>query len=286
MVDDTPKDLKDLWTEINTVVEEACAGPKLDAIRDEIVKLRDCYRQPELWGAPNFALPEMRLAYAVAYHPSHAYSYLELLSRQQFGPKLIASMQRPLKVLVLGAGIGAETLAMLRWLRAENCVWFRGSQLTLVDRAPWADTRRQILEPMIRDSLQFFSLGVRQVRTDFSTPEGHKVLTTLVPQADLILAPSLVTELITEHSEEQLHICLRNYMRPGCRLLLVDHGYSKFQHVALQWSRNFKNIPNATSRCLVPIPRPSTWIRSNLLTGSSGLIPITKYELSWFLLER
>jgi hypothetical protein len=139
---------------------------------------------------------------------------------------------------------------------------------------------------MIRDSIQFFELGIRHVHADVSTLEGHEVLKKHIPQADLILAPSLVTELITEHSEEQLHVCLRNFMRPGSRLLLVDHGYPKFQHVAFQWSRDFKDVPNATSQSRVAIPRPSEWISKNLLIGTSGLIPITKYDLSWFLLER
>ncbi|MCE2765191.1 MAG: hypothetical protein LW627_11850, partial [Ilumatobacteraceae bacterium] len=272
--------------DLNTIIQEACAGRNLDAIRDGIVELRSDYKQRDLRGAPNFDSPEKRLAYAVAYHAPHAYCYLDLLSRQQFGPKLFASMQRPLNVLVLGAGIGAETLAMLRWLRAENCTWFRGSQLTLVDRAPWADTRRLILEPMIRDLIKFFELGIRQVRTDFSTPKGHEVLKKLVPEADLILAPSLVTELISEHSEEQLHVCLRNFMKPKSRLLLIDHGYAEFRHVAFQWSRDFKKVPNATSQCQVTIHRPSAWIRSNLLIRTSGLIPNSHYDLSWFLLER
>ncbi|MBM4076606.1 MAG: hypothetical protein FJ267_13325, partial [Planctomycetes bacterium] len=265
MVDNTPQDLKDLWNDLNTVVQEACVGRDLDAVRNGIVDLRSHYRQPELWGAPNFDSPETRLAYAVAYHPSHAYTYLDLLSRQQFGHKLFASMQCPLNVLVLGAGIGAETLAMLRWLRAEDCSWFRGSQLTLVDRAPWADTRKLILEPMIQDPLKFLDLEIREVRTDFSTSEGHDALERLLPDADLILAPSLVTELITEHSDEKLHFCLRNFMRPGSRLLLVDHGYPNFQHVAFQWSRDFKKVPESTSRCRVEIHRPSEWIRKNLL---------------------
>ncbi len=286
MLDDTPKDLKDLWNDLNTVLQEACAGRDLDAIRDGIVELRSDYKERDLRGAPNFDSLEKRLAYAVAYHAPHAYSYLDLLSRQQFGPKLFASMQRPLNVLVLGAGIGAETLAMLRWLRAENCTWFRGSRLTLVDRAPWADTRRLILEPMIRDSIKFFELGIRQVRTDFSTSEGHEVLKKLIPEADLILAPSLVTELISEHSEEQLHVCLQSFMKPKSRLLLIDHGYAEFRHVAFQWSRDFKKVPNATSQCQVTIHRPSAWIRKNLLIRTSGLIPNTHYDLSWFLLER
>ncbi len=286
MLDDTPQDLKDLWNDLNTVVQEACAGLNLDAIRDGIVELRSDYKERDLRGAPNFDSPETRLAYAVAYHPAHAFAYLHLLSRRQFGHTLFASMQRPLSILVLGAGIGAETLAMLRWLRAENCDWFRGSQLTLVDRAPWEDTRTSVLEPMIRDSLQFFDLGIRAEHTDFSTPEGHEVLKKLVPEADLILAPSLVTELITAHSEERLHICLRNFMKPGSRLLLIDHEQPEFRHIALQWSRDFKDVPNATSQCRVAIPRPSGWISKNLLIGTSGLIPITKYGLSWYLLER
>lgn len=286
MVDDTPQELKTLWVDLNTVVHSACISHDLAAIRKEIVKLRSVYKQRELRGAPNYDLPETRLAYAVAYHPAHAFSYLHLLSRRQFGPTLFASMHRPLNILVLGAGIGAETLAMLHWLRAENCTWFRGSQLTLVDRAPWADTRRQILEPMIRDSLQFFNLGVRQVRTDFSTPEGHKVLKTLVPQADLILAPSLVTELISEHTEEQLHVCLRSFMKSKSRLLLIDHGYAEFRHVSLQWSRDFADVLSATDHCEVVINQPSDWIRRNLLVGGGLLTPVSKYLMTWCLLER
>lgn len=286
MLDDTPKDLKDLWNDLNAVVQEACAGRDLDAIRDGIVELRSDYKERDLRGAPNFDSPEKMLAYAVAYHPAHAFSYLHLLSRRKFGSTLFASLHRPLNVLVLGAGIGAETLAMLRWLQGENCVWFRGSQVTLVDRAPWADTRRLILKPMIRDSLQFFDLGIRQVSTDFSTPEGHTVLTKLIPHADLILAPSLVTELITAHSEERLQICLRNFMKPGSRLLLIDHEQPEFRHVALQWSRDFTNVLNVPSQCEVAIKQPSGWISRNLLVGTDGLIPITRYSMSWYLLER
>ena len=286
MLDDTPKDLKDLWNDLNTVVQEACAGRDLDAIRDGIVELRSDYKERDLRGAPNFDSPEKMLAYAVAYHPAHSYAYLHLLSRRQFGRTLFSAMQRPLNVLVLGAGIGAETVAMLRWLRAENCTWFRGSRLTLVDRAPWADTRRLILEPMIRDSIKFFELGIRQVRTDFSTSEGHEVLKKLIPEADLILAPSLVTELISEHTEEQLHVCLRSFMKPKSRLLLIDHGYAEFRHVSLQWSRDFADVLSATDHCEVVINQPSDWIRRNLLVGGGLLTPVSKYLMTWCLLER
>ena len=286
MLDDTPKDLKDLWNDLNTVVQEACAGLDLDAIRGGIVQLRSDYKERDLRGAPNFDLPETRLAYAVAYHPAHAFAYLHLLSRRQFGHTLFASMHRPLNVLVLGAGIGAETIAVLRWLHSQNCTWFRTSQLTLVDRAPWEDMRTSVLKPMIRDSIKFFELGNRQVRTDFSTPEGHEALKTLIPQADLILAPSLVTELITAHSEERLHICLRNFMKPGSRLLMIDHEQPEFRHIALQWSRDFTNVLNVPSRCEVAIKQPSDWISRNLLVGTDGLIPTTRYSMSWYLLER
>lgn len=286
MLNDTNQELKNLWVGLDAVIQATCANRDLQLIRSEIEALRNHYRMPQTFGAPSFGSIETRLAYAVAYHAPHAYSYLELFSRQQFGPKLFASMHRPLNVLVLGAGIGAETLAMLRWLRAENCKWFRGSQLTLVDRARWADTRRLILQPMIRDSRRFFDLGIRQVLTDLSTPEGNEKLKELVPAADLILAPSLVTELITEHSEEQLHVCLRNFMKPNSRLLLIDHGKAEFRHVASRWSHDFKEAPNATSQCQVAIPRPSAWITKNLLIGTSGLIPNRHYELSWYLLER
>lgn len=285
MVDNTPQDLKDLWNDLNTVVQEACVGRDLDAVRKGIVELRSYYKQRDQRGAPKFDLPETRLAYAVAYHPAHAFSYLHLLSRRQFGHTLFASMQRPLNVLVLGAGIGAETLAMLRWLHAENCSWFRGSQLTLVDRAPWADTRKLILEPMIRGPLKFLDLEIREECTDFSTPKGRDVLERLVPNADLILAPSLVTELITEHSEEQLHACLRSFMKPKSRLLLIDHGYAEFRHVTLQWSRDFTDVLSATSHCEVVINQPSDWIRRNLLVGGLST-PVTKYFMTWCLLGR
>ncbi len=286
MLDDTPKDLKDLWNDLNTVVQEACAGRDLDAIRNGIVQLRSDYKERDLRGAPNFDSPEKMLAYAVAYHPAHSFAYLHLLSRRQFGRTLFSAMQRPLNVLVLGAGIGAETVAMLRWLRAENCVWFRGSQLTLVDRAPWEDTRTLILDPMIRDSLQFFDLGIRPVLSDFSTPEGHEELKKLVPEADLILAPSLVTELISEHSEEQLHVCLLSYMKPKSRLLLIDHGYAEFRHIAKQWSRDFTDVLSTTDQCKVVINQPSDWIRRNLLVWGGPLTPVTSYHMTWCLLER
>ena len=154
MADNLPPLLNDLWSDLNTVVQSACANRDLQAIRGKIVELRNCYKQPGVHGAPNFNSPESRLAYAVAYHPAHAFSYLHLLSRRKFGPTLFASMNRPLNVLVLGAGIGAETVAMLRWLKDANCTWFRGSRLTLVDRAPWGDMRTLILVPTIRDSFQ------------------------------------------------------------------------------------------------------------------------------------
>lgn len=80
----------------------------------EVANLRRSYRGMKFGSAsPDFFLNGTRDAYAMAYHPGHASSYLHIYLNKGVGDKIVSQKLQKLKVGVLGAGCAAETLALI-----------------------------------------------------------------------------------------------------------------------------------------------------------------------------
>jgi hypothetical protein len=187
--------------------------------------------------------------------------------------------------MVLGAGIGAETIASLRWLAIRKHRCLREAQFTLVDRVNWAKVRGAVLLPLIADLANQNGLRFTQHSLDLTTTNGLDFVRARAGTADLVFLPSILTEMISEASQEQFLQTLEKALRPGAKVVLIDHFLPELRHVALQWSRHFDVVEDgAHSGDGVAIPRPSGWIQRNLLDGTGFRIAVRSYKMSWTVL--
>lgn len=275
--------LSELWRDLDEVAESVCK--KLDRnaeISKEIEALRKTYR--DNIEAPNFEKAKTRMAYSVAYHPAHVFAYFHLLSQPRFGDVVRREIGQSPTFIVLGAGLGAETIAMIRWLSNHNSGVLRNSRFILVDRADWTRGRDLVFRPLVSDLIKEKDIHIDHCTWDFATPHGLDKLRDHAKDADVIMVPSLLTELITEHCERPFLDALREAMSDRAILVLVDHHLPEYQHVARQFAHNFKVLTQGTGA--FEIPSPSQWIRNHLLTGETNRIPVGTYPLSWSVLRK
>lgn len=282
----------ELWREIHDALERALSDfGRLDEIRAEVVRLRRAYASRR---APNFEREASRLAYAVAYHPVHTYSYFIALSDLGLGESLFSGLKKSPTVVVLGAGLCAETLAILRWMESFDSRLLQKSRFVLADRAKWNPTRRAILTPTVKSIWKENHIEFHEETADLSSDECRTFLSVEIPRADVIICPALLSEMITERTERSLIDKILPYLPTNARLAFLDHRYKEFTHVTQQWSNKYglKVVESGTLdklRNATPLifPPPSPWVSANILDGTDGLIPKRRpYDLSWIVVSR
>jgi hypothetical protein len=252
-------------------------------IKEQIIYLRGAYdTQSEV--PPNFDDDATRLAYAVAYHPGHAYTYLSLLVRKTLGDAAFGGVTGSPTVLILGAGPGAETLAILRWMEAVRPELLDGARFVMVDRAEWQSTRRSVLAPTVSQTWKDHGVRFHQQTADITTAAGRDYLKREVPSADVIVCPSIVSEVITDGMDKDLQGWIVPYVSSGSRLVLVDHTTERYKHVAKQWSHALSVVGEGETGGF-SLPSTPAWIRENLLDRSAPkLVPKESYKMTWSVL--
>jgi hypothetical protein len=280
--------LQELWIDIHGSIERAYgSGNNLPAIRSAIETLRLTYQNPATMGAPSFEDEHSQAAYSVAYFPSHAFAYLHLLLRRNLGKVIFDNVSSGSRIVVLGSGVGAETLAITRWMAENSNQNFSKMSFLLADRANWRNSAFKHFDPLIDQQRKKSQLLLERVQVDLATEDGHKFIHSRVPDADIVFVPSLLTEMITEQTEVQFRENLLQALKPGSRVVLMDHRLPSFQHVSLQWSRDFKVLVHDSHEYGgVIIPPPSPWAIENLLDGTGKRSPVGSYSMSWSVLER
>lgn len=257
----------------------------VEGVGKRIEYLRRQYASEKVTGPPRFEDEETRLAYAVSYHPAHAFAYLHLLLRRGLGELIFGDLLRPPKVMVLGAGVGAETLAMMRWAEDQRIELLAGARFVLVDRASWRETRRAVLAPTVRTLWAEHKVVFDEVTADLATPSGREFVLGEAGHADVIFCPSVLSEMISEHAQDGLLSAVREAISPTAKLVLIDHKDPEFEHVSRQWSRQFGVLSQGSTPGVV-IPQPSPWVRAHLLTGANHRIPTRSYPMAWSVLAR
>lgn len=275
--------MQDVWTDVHACLEEAL-GSHTDpsSIREEIAQLRHLYRNGQ---APDFARESARWAYAVAYHPAHVFTYLHLLLRRELGPAMFGHTSSPPRILVLGAGAGAETAAILRWFDSTGFPHAAGTRIMLADRADWFEIRRKMIEPVVGDFARSKQIKVEHTRIDFTASGAERFLRNHGGQADLVVAPSLLTELTIPSHRMRLLGHLQNFMRPHARLAIIDHNVGTLKADSLS-PRGFRVVEQGRQdfRGAV-LPKPTQWIRKHFLRGGA-LSSKDSYPMVWSVLER
>lgn len=286
--DQWPTHLEQLWIDTHELVEKACREHGYpERIRVKVEELRLIYRGSHALNAPNFDDSETQLAYSAAYHPAHVFGYLHLLGRRGLGSRIFDDLPDSPKVMVLGAGIGAETIASLRWLAIRKHRCLREAQFTLVDRVNWAKVRGAVLLPLISDLANQNGLRFTQHSLDLTTTKGLDFVRTRAGTADLVFLPSILTEMISENSQERFLQTLEKALRPGAKVVLIDHDFPHLRHVALQWAHAFEVVGSAAHpEDGVVFPRPSKWVKEKLLDGAMNRIPVGSYRFMWEVLRK
>lgn len=285
--------LNDLWHEVH-----GCMRPFLeeefhsDEVGSAVAALRRAYRAMNENGKPpNFDDRAHRAAYAIAYHPAHAYAYLHLLVRRKVGDFLFDGVTGGLSVLVLGAGCGAETLAMVHYLAQLKPGILSESSFHLIDRADWGEMRESALREPVNGLALGFSSNISEATIDLATFSGLQILSEVVPRYDLILCPALFTELISQEADFDLARVLVRSMEVGKRLVVIDQRFvNQFNRKKHDWfqSRDMKILNSGEMAYkALEIPRPPAWAMAQIFGDSlDNRIPARHYSLSWLVMQR
>jgi hypothetical protein len=186
------------------------------SLQPALIELRKSYGK--LVG-PDFSQSDIRLAYALASHPYHALMSYEVLSQcaHFFAPRESGVFS----ATILGAGPGAEAIALIRIL-AERMPTLRSISLTLIDKeSGWSKTRRTTLEKTAKRWWDG-ELSITEVTADLATEEGRDISRNYMDSADLVVAQALLTEITEETESVHLLADLLNQFSADSLLLLCD----------------------------------------------------------------
>ena len=234
---------------------------------------------------PDFSQESARWAYAVAYHPAHVFTYLHLLLRRELGPAMFGHLCSPPRILVLGAGAAAETAAILRWFESTDFPHAIGARIMLADRADWFDIRRKMLEPIVGDFARSKQIKFEHTRIDFATSGAERFLRNHGGQADLVIAPSLLTEMTIPNQRVRLLDHLQDFMKTLARLAIIDHNVGTLGTDSLK-PRGFRVVEQGRQDFGgAVLPKPTQWIRKHFLRGGA-LSSKDSYPMVWSILER
>lgn len=285
--------LHGLWEDLHSCLEPYLVSRFDDrALGEAVAVLRQSYRaMNENGNSPNFNDPLLRAGYSLAYHPAHAYAYFHILLRRRIGHLLFDGVAPGLSTLVLGAGCGAETLAAVHWFKRFNPHLLDSLRIKLVDRADWADTRIPALATPIEKINSGLSSRISHVQIDLATDSGREAVAKIVSDHDLIFCPALFTELISQNADRALAEILKERMKKGARLVVVDQGFvNRFNQVKNGWfdsgEMTFLNSDQMVFKGL-EIPRPPDWAIERFFSLSgNNRIPVRYYSLSWIVAQK
>lgn len=272
-----------VWNDVHTCLQEALdSHPDRSSIREQIAQLRFSYRNGV---APDFSQESARWAYTVAYHPAHVFTYLHLLLRRELGSAMFDHTSSPPRILVLGAGAGAETAAILRWFDSTGFPHATRTRIVLADRADWFEIRRKMIEPVVGDFAQSKQIKIEHIRIDFTALGAERFLQNHGGQADVVIAPSLLTEITIPSDRTRLLDHLKDFMMPHARLAIIDHNVGTLGAGSLS-PKGFRVVEQGRQdfRGAV-LPKPTQWIRKHFLRGGA-LSSKDSYPMIWSILER
>jgi len=194
------------------------------ALQPALIEMRKSYAAIT---GPDFSRSEIRLAYALASHPYHAFMAYELFSQCVH----VLKSQTPGKfsAVILGAGPGAEAIALIRVL-AEKVPDLNHISLTLIDKeSGWTKTRRVTLEQTAQHWWQG-QLTLNEVTADLSTDEGRQTAINSLVDVDLVVAQAVLTEIVEGNESVNLLADLVNNFSADSLLLLCDFTKMKGLH--------------------------------------------------------
>jgi len=272
-----------LWNEIHESFREfVLPEDNQKILKANLRVLRTEYRSMNNSSlSPRFSSKDMRDAYMVAYHPGHAYLSHNVLCR--ISEELAYQEQKNYTVTVLGAGCAAEILAFLQWAITRESVCEKVT-VNLVDVQDWTAQRKIGLFPLVNDYLESGFLEIISFQTDVCSSNGRELINQLVPQSNLVITPALFTELTDDCRNKLFDLVLKALNPTGLLLIMDQSEVSEFRPWIENKSKHVGKIAVIALEDLVRrVPGPPIWLREQVLDGTDGLIPRSKYKWTWML---
>ena len=236
-------------------------------------------------GDPRYETEYERLAYALAFHPAHI--SMGDWAFEQVGSTLAYLREcEAAHVVILGAGAGAELVALARYLSGERSR-IRLLKVTLVDRQPsWEVLRGSIGVSLARQYLDPCTLEATSLCIDLLCTTDRPRLQTVLENADLVIAHAILSEIASTDSGGETIDWLCSSVPSGVPLLLVDLNYSSGGKKALErcGEAGLKVYGNASAS--VPIGRPPERLKETFFREDDGLWPRGKVHAQMQLLAR
>ena len=185
-------------------------------LQPELLRLRNSYRTTVM---PDFSTSQARLTYALAYHPFHSMMAYEVLS--QSSHLLPIPEDGHLTVTALGAGPGAEVLALIRVL-TQRVSPLQSIRLLLIDKEPgWKGTRQTTIEKTARRWWQG-NLEIDHITADLGTESGREQMLEAVKQSQIVLAQAILSEIRIGNESVNLLANLVTVFPSDALLVLAD----------------------------------------------------------------
>jgi|GEM_PF-2257997 len=283
-----------MWGAVhNNVVLNESIFADLIAIQNEVTNLRQTYSRMNRRGkGPNFSDAKVREAYALAYHPGHARTYLDIYLNQGLGDCLIEGLSAESSVGVLGAGAGAESLAFLHFAAIRG---FRTDEISLgfVDQADWSAQRKVCCIDKVQEVEGRLPYKVASFVQDLIHPEALNFLSQFIPKMDLIFCPAIYTELDSQENGLGFISTVCRLMKADSRILVIDQSnVNDFAEKCRRLVDVSRTRPIHQGNAIVRVPDPPTGsLASVVLDGipyqlKNGRIPRRRYDFSWALLQK
>lgn len=276
-------ELREAWDAANEGARKASLDlGELSQISEAVVGLRRSYAGLRSGQSPDFRSSATQVAYAVAYHPLHVYSYLSMLAEWGLGEEIFGSLPRVPRILSLGSGPAAEISAIARWLRLQNASFYSPIEVELVDQANWTSVRNHLTDPVVKDYHQSGLMSFSVFKMDLMTASAVKFLRNRVGQVDIVLLPSSVTEFSRGSDFNVFVSALRELVEAGAKLVLIDHDIPGFRSLIKPMMDGFEQSFCEIPKGKIYAPRPSVFLRDHFFDPQLGQSPSRTYKMAWF----
>ena len=279
--------LQQLWDVTYRPIEAICRkSHDIDIVRERIRNLRQVYRNATAGEKPDFASRETQLAYAVAYHPAHVYTYFHLFQHSKIGDKVFAQRENAPQVLVLGAGLGAETAAVMHWHKHNTKTYESPIRIEHVDLFDWEQSRQDILDPVVADAISSGQLEVVSKTLDLLSERGLKFLANAKGMFNVVFMPSSLSELYTHRGYPRLLKHLKDLISDGAVMVVIDHDLPEFKKSVRSLTEGMRCESGRSAKGQIRVPQVPDWIGKNLLQQKSNLRPLSSYASTWMLIAQ
>lgn len=244
--------------------------------------LRYDYRKS---GDPSYDTPFDRLAYVLAYHPGHLEMAAWAFTQANAFIQSLNSRE-PLNVVILGAGPGAELVALTNHV-VEHFPDVQTLDVTLVDRqSAWHDLRQIVTIALAREKFGTRTLRISELEADLLDEQCRKTLELSLAKADLVISHAVLSEVASCDGGEIAIDWLCETLKKGVPLLLADLNKSAGGINALERCSNagLRTLTNVTKS--VPVGIAPHRLEGSFFENKDGLIARQHVHASMSLIVR